>query len=262
MKNANKKLRWNVLSSIEYICRKTKGKKLVIPDSKEFNWKSERLKDYFGGISEIQVVILSAVLDINFSHLKIESLAKYFELPDWQYLQHNDEIEDLDLRGPPQVSITGEGHRYTAVHTVAASILRNEELHFEKEYFDSIVFTKKIAAFIEDDSLEYRRKIIKCRYFEHRFAGESFIKKIQRILKNENDRFCFYDICQDYVKDGNSNFVKTFRDAYDLHYAEKAKLILNGTHPFQKARLVELTLNGEYLRFNFDTYRKRYKNIF
>ena len=55
-----KKIRWNVLSAIEYVCKQTKGKKLKYENTPKIKNCLEKLKLYFGGINETQTIILCA----------------------------------------------------------------------------------------------------------------------------------------------------------------------------------------------------------
>ena len=53
-----RKIRWNVLSTIEYVCEQTKCKKLKYENTAKMKNCLEKLKSYFGGINETQTIIL------------------------------------------------------------------------------------------------------------------------------------------------------------------------------------------------------------
>ena len=112
MKKA-RKVRWNVLAAIDYVCQHTKGKQLKYDNTAKMQNILERLKAYFGGINENQVIILCAILDIKLSHLGYRNLNDYLGMTSLAYLQHNDEIEDLDERGLLEVQINDTGHNYS-----------------------------------------------------------------------------------------------------------------------------------------------------
>lgn len=143
MKKA-RKVRWNVFAAIDYVCQHTKGKQLQYDNSVKMQNILNRLKAYFGGINENQVIILCAVLDITLSHLEKIGISEYLGMAPLAYLQHNDEIEDLDERCLLNVQINDTGHHYSIEEKMLESVLRNTEINIEEEKYDSISFTREI----------------------------------------------------------------------------------------------------------------------
>ena len=133
-----KKIRWNVLSAIEYVCEQTKGRQLKYEKTAKMMKTLERLSSYFNGINETQVIILCALIDMNLSHLRVEGVSKYLGMPTLKYLRHNAEIEDLDSRGIIYVDFADDGHKYSLEEDIVAAILRNEAIGSDSRSFDTV----------------------------------------------------------------------------------------------------------------------------
>ena len=116
-----RKVRWNVLAAIEYACEQTKDKQLKYENTPRMQKCLEHLKSYFGGINEIQVIILCGLLD----------------------------IEELAERNLLTVTIINTGHSYSFKEDVIKSILRNQEIIHKDIKYDAITFTEKIRNIID-----------------------------------------------------------------------------------------------------------------
>lgn len=81
-----RKIRWNVLAAIEYVCEQTKDKKLKFENTPKMQKSMEYLKSYFGGINETQVIILCGLLDIDLSKIKDMTISKYLNISSLKYL--------------------------------------------------------------------------------------------------------------------------------------------------------------------------------
>lgn len=146
MKKA-RKVRWNVLASIDYVCQHTKGKQLKYDNTVKMQNTLNRFKAYFGGINENQVIILCAVLDITLCHIKNIRISEYLGMPTLAYLQHNDEIEDLDERGLMNVQINDTGHNFSIEQKMVKCILRNTEINIEQgKYEKSLIQPDSIVS--------------------------------------------------------------------------------------------------------------------
>src|SRR5574344_1227092 len=175
------KLDRNVLDSMDFICQKSRGRQLNIDKTSEVAAILQKLENYFGGINEIQVLIICSLVNISFSHLEI-SVSKYFDMSEMKYLQHNDEIENLNVRSLLGVDVTPAGHTYIIKENVVQSILRNQSLKQDKEKYDSVIFVRKIS-----DILKNRRdysagsRMFNCIELEDSFEKEKFISESGRI---------------------------------------------------------------------------------
>ena len=90
-----KTLRWNVLGNISTIAEDAKGKKLRIPETPAKKTSLKRLQEYFGGISEVQTIILCTIIYLNLTH-STEGVSHWLDLPSIQYLKHAAEIRELE----------------------------------------------------------------------------------------------------------------------------------------------------------------------
>lgn len=146
MKKA-RKVRWNVLAAIDYVCQHTKGKQLKYDNTVKMQNTLNRLKAYFGGINENQVIILCALLDITLCHIKNIRISEYLGMPTLAYLQHNDEIEDLDERGLMNVQINDTGYNFSIEQKMVKCILRNTEINIEQgKYEKSLIQPDSIVS--------------------------------------------------------------------------------------------------------------------
>lgn len=239
-----KKIRWNVLAAIDYVCQKTKGKQLKYTKTAKMQKALDRLCAYFGGITETQVIILCAIMNMVFSHLRIDGVSKYFSMSSLQYLQHNDEIEDLSIRGLIEVRVNAEGHSYSLDNAISASIMRNEEICFKTRIFDPVDFVTEIASIIEERRVYMSTKVEKCIFSEEKNKNQKFIKDIRAILDDELDRICFYDICHDYIDGYDSSMRTTFYDVYGPQAQTEIRLMLSGNHSLQKRGIVDFCIKG------------------
>ena len=93
-----RKVRWNVLSTIEYVCTHIKGKKLKYEKTPKLEKYLDRLSLYFGGVNEIQVIFLCACTDIILSKSN-DCICDYWGITPLKYYRFNKEIEDLVKKG-------------------------------------------------------------------------------------------------------------------------------------------------------------------
>lgn len=239
-----KKNRWNVLSTIEYVCEQTRGKQLKYEKTAKMMKALERLSSYFNGINETQVIILCALIDINLSHLRVEGVSKYLGMQTLKYLQHNAEIEDLDERGIIYVDFADDGHKYLLNEDIVAAILRNEAVEFGCKSFDPVTFVSDMSSIARDHFMPPNVKIKRCVQEEKKNRNQNFVKKVKAILDNNQDRLCFYDICCDYVEGFETNLRTTFHNVYGPRAFLNISSILNGDHPFRQKGVVEFCKKG------------------
>lgn len=181
-----RKIRWNVLAAIEYVCEQTKDKQLKYENTPRMQKCLEHLKSYFGGINEIQVIILCGLLDIDLSKIKDMTISKYLNISSLKYLQHNAEIEEL------AETIINTGHSYSFKEDVIKSILRNQEIIHKDIKYDAITFTEKIRNIIDSDWEDYDTKMREAYDFEQKHLDIPFVKEINDCIKSYKDRYCLY----------------------------------------------------------------------
>lgn len=166
-----RKVRWNVLAAIEYACEQTKDKQLKYENTSRMQKCLEHLKSYFGGINEIQVIILCGLLD----------------------------IEELAERNLLTVTIINTGHSYSFKEDVIKSILRNQEIIHKDIKYDAITFTEKIRNIIDSDWKDYDTKMREAYDFEQKHLDIPFVKEINDCIKSYKDRYCLYSLCHYYT---------------------------------------------------------------
>lgn len=249
MKHANKNLRWNVLAAIEYVCKNTKEKQLKFPESKQFKERIARLQNYFGGISEMQVVFLCALADIHLSDVYINKGHRVEQCPLFVYLgisglqlsQHIKEIRELKKRGILKDEME-DATTFQIKDAIYESLLQNESLHLETEKTDALPFVAEIVHYI-NSPMNYFSKMKKCRESESIFSDLPFVRKIKMIVKVDVYRFCFYYVCNEYSKGLTANLLQTFQEISDRFIVE-AKRMLQGNHILQRLDLVEFVVKG------------------
>ena len=194
-----RKIRWNVLAAIVYVCEQTKDKKLKFENTPKMQKCMEYLKSYFGGINETQVIILCGLLDIDLSKIKDMTISKYLNISSLKYLQHNAEIEELAERNLLTVTIINTGHSYSFKEDVIKSILRNQEIIHKDIKYDAITFTEKIRNIIDSDWKDYDTKMREAYDFEQKHLDIPFVKEINDCIKSYKDRYCLYSLCHYYI---------------------------------------------------------------
>ena len=240
-----RKIRWNVLAAIDYVCKQTKYKKLKYEKTPQMQKTLERLCSYFGGINENQVIILSAVLDLQLSHDKMTNISDFFNMTALSYLQHNNEIEDLDERGLLDVGINEEGHSYDIPQIVVTAILRNSEIIIEKKEFDPVDFVKEVTMILDNNLYnQFKKNKEKVYKLETKNSKQPFIKHVKALVPIPSDRSCFYAICSDFVDGFDTNLQHGFRKVYDNNATSKIRAMLSESHVLLKQGLVDFIIKG------------------
>lgn len=242
-----RKVRWNVLAAIEYVCSKTKYKKLKFENTPKMQKCLEHLKAYFGGINETQVIILCGLLDINFSKVRDMTVSKYFNISSLTYLQHNPEIENLSKRELLSVSIVNSGHSYSFNDDVISSILRNQEIVHNEIKYDAISFTKKIRDII-DMTDDYDAKMRAAYDFERKNLDIPFVKDINDCIKSYYDRYCLYILCYYYTHGWNANLQTLFLSVYnEIQGQRNMELMITGKHKLYKNGFIDFVQKGNVI---------------
>ena len=243
-----RKIRWNVLAAIDYVCKQTKYKKLKYEKTPQMQKTLERLCSYFGGINENQVIILSAVLDLQLSHDKMTNISDFFNMTALSYLQHNNEIEDLDERGLLDVGINEEGHSYDIPQIVVTAILRNSEIIIEKKEFDPVDFVKEVTMILDNNLYnQFKKNKEKVYKLETKNSKQPFIKHVKALVPIPSDRSCFYAICSDFVDGFDTNLQHGFRKVYDNNATSKIRAMLSESHVLLKQGLVDFIIKGNVI---------------
>lgn len=242
-----RKVRWNVLAAIEYVCKQTEGKKLKYENTPRMQKCLEHLKIYFGGINETQVIILCGLLDINFSRVSDMTISKYLDISSLNYLQHNTEIEELSQKNLITVSITNTGHFYSFNEDVITAILRNQEIHHKEVKYDAVSFTKKIKDII-DGWKDYETKMRECYDFETKHQDIPFVKDINDCIKSYKDRYCLYTLCYYYTHGWHANLQTLFLSVYDSTEGPRnMELMITGKHKLYKNEFIDFVNKGNVI---------------
>ena len=242
-----RKIRWNVLSTIEYVCDQTQYKKLKYENTPRMKKCLEKLKSYFGGINEIQTIILCGLLDINLSKIQDMTVSKYFDISSLSYLQHNDEIEELAKRNLLSVNIVSTGHSYSFNEEIITSILRNREIVIKKIEYDAISFTKKIRDII-DGWKEHGIKMQEAHDFEQEHLDIPLVKYLNDCFNSYQERFCLYVLCYYYTNGWYANLQTLFINIYGSTQAavNMEKMILE-EHKLYKRGFIDFAVKGNVI---------------
>ena len=240
----DKKVRWNVLATISYVCEQTRGKQLKYEKTKKMQDALKRLASYFGGVNENQVIILCGILDMSLSQSRNDSVHTYFEMPVLRYLQHNDEIEDLGERGLLNLKITARGYAYSLSQPTIYSILRNRQIIFEKGEFEPTAFVRDVSEILRAFGLEYDDKINEIQELESKNEKQPFIKQITSLVHTQKDRFFFYLICGDYIRRFNTKMSQLCDIFSNSETHKQINLMLTEKHSLQKAGLIDFAIKG------------------
>lgn len=243
-----RKVRWNVLAAIEYVCKQTEGKQLKYENTPKMQKCLEHLKIYFGGINETQVIILCGLLDINFSKVRDMTISKYLAISSLTYLQHNTEIEDLSKRNLVTVSITNTGHSYSFNEDVIRSILRNQEIVIIEKEYDSISFTKEIRDIIDSGWNDYDVRMKEANDFEIKHLDIPFVKDINNCIKSYKDRYCLYTLCYYYTHSWVAELQTLFLAVYDSTQGPyNMELMITGKHKLYKNGFIDFVKKGNVI---------------
>lgn len=243
-----RKVRWNVLAAIEYVCANTMERQLKYENTSKMQKCLEHLKSYFGGINETQVIILCGLLFINLKKDRDMTISKFFAISPLTYLQHNKEIEELSKRNLVTVSITDAGHSYSFNEDIIRSILRNQEIIIIKKKYDSVSFTKVIRDIIDTSWKEHDRKMRESYDFEIKNLDIPFVKNINDCIKSHEDRYCLYTLCYYYTHGWVAELQTLFLGVYDSTLGPRnMELMITGKHKLYKNGFIDFVQKGNVI---------------
>lgn len=238
-----KKLRWNVLGNISIIAEDAKGKKLRIPETPAKKTSLKRLQEYFGGISEIQTIVLCTIYYFSLSRL-CESVSKWVDLPSVQYLKHAREIQELTKKNLLRVETDEKGQLYKPCKKIISCILNNS-IFDEHEDYDPIIFVNTIDDIVWNNNVYYER-INNCEEYEREFISEAFVKSVTNMIPNIKERILFYSICSNYTKRGDTLMGYLLQRIFLQGFLSEGVTLLNESHPLFKHKLIEFTVKGNF----------------
>ena len=259
-----RKIRWNVLSTIEYVCTHIKGKKLKYKKTPKLEKYLDRLSLYFGGVNEIQVIFLCACTDIILSKSN-DYICNYWGISPLKYYQYNKDIEDLVKRGFIYFNLNKDGHSsYDFEDDILYFILHNTEINIEEEQIDSISFVTKIRDILEGYDNEYKtwtQQITAVYEIEKKYSDLQFIKDVKKQFKDRYERFCFYCICYDYQDGANTKVQPLCTIVYNHSKVQMIKHFLEGDYPLLKRGFIDFVVKGNVLDSTV-TITEKSKDIF
>ena len=245
-----RKVRWNVLSTIEYVCTHIKGKQLKYEKTPKFQKYLERLSLYFGGVNEIQVIFLCACTDIILSKSST-GICEYWGISPLKYYRYNKEIEDLERRGFIYFKLEKDGHStYDFKDDILSFILHNTEINIEEERVDSIAFVTKIRDILEgyeDQFKTWNQQITAVYETEKRYSDLKFVKDVKKQFKDRYERFCFYCICYNYQDGGSTKIQPLCANVYNHSKVMMIKQFLSGDYPLLKRGFIDFVVKGNLL---------------
>lgn len=260
----SRKVRWNVLSTIEYVCTHIKGKKLKYEKTPKLEKYLDRLSLYFGGVNEIQVIFLCACTDIILSKSN-DCICDYWGITPLKYYRFNKEIEDLVKRGFIYFNLNKDGHSsYDFEDDILYFILHNTEINIEEEQIDSISFVTKIRDILGGYDNEYKtwtQQITAVYEIEKKYSDLQFIKDVKKQFKDRYERFCFYCICYDYQDGANTKVQPLCTIVYNHSKVQMIKQFLEGDYPLLKRGFIDFVVKGNLLDSTV-TITEKSKDIF
>lgn len=108
---------------------------------------------------------------------------------------------------------------------------------------DRYIFCQNISELINnriDDKIRTRELFTAVQKEEEQNKTLSFLKKVAKLLPNIEDRTFFYEICNDFIKHGETGINCTLKDIYDSqrHQFSIAKELQCETHKLQTTNLI------------------------
>lgn len=252
----NAKLKWNVISEIKKVCdflgkpANTDGSydnETDIDD--DYDWTAfpiaeERLSKYFA-CNDNQVHILSYAFWFNFSRDYEASFYEYADFLNTNVLNVVSQYDDfMDLAERNLILFDMVKNTFVLSKNVIDSVLKNRPLSKQKEHKQSYTdFVMKVAYKAENRKYTTNSVIdLENELFglESSFKNLDLIQRAKNLIPDNVMRFMFYDMCADFLRDGETDFSSTLMDFYDdWERIDIAKSFMNGNHPLVKQNLVE-----------------------
>lgn len=273
----NAKLKWSVISEIKKVCdflTKSSNGNESDNDSnidEDYAWTDfpiaeERLSKYFGCNDE-QVHILSYAFYFHFSHdyePTFEYYADFLNTNVLNVVSHYDDFVDLEEKNLIRFDATKNSFELTK--NVTDSVLKNQPLLQNKGHKQSYSdFVMKIANKAENRKYTTNSVIdLENELFdlETSFKNLDLIQRAKTLIQDNVMRFMFYDMCADFLRNGETDFDSTLMDFYDdWERIDIAKSFMNESHPLMKLNLVEF-VRKENINNSTMTLTEKGKQIF
>lgn len=273
----NAKLKWNIINEIKKVCDFLRFQandnevecETDIDD--DYDWTDfpiaeERLSRYFG-CNDAQVHIISYAFYFQFSHDYDATFEYYADFLNKNVLDVVSHYNDfVDLAEKNLIYFDASKSSFWLKKNVTDSILKNQPLSKQKEHKQSYTdFVMKVA-----DKAENRKyttnSVIDLENdisdLEISFSNLDLIQRAKNLIPDNVMRFMFYDMCADFLRDGETDFSSTLMDFYDdWERIDIAKSFMNGNHPLVKQNLVEF-VRKESISNSTMTLTEKGKQIF
>lgn len=279
-KNDKAKLKWNVILEVKKICDclyksgdsyKSESENEETEDDDDFGWADfpiaeERLSKYFGCNDE-QVHILSYSVWFYFSHDYAPTFEYYADFLGSDVLNIVSHYEDFkDLQEKKLILFDETKNSFEVTKSVIDSVLKNLPIQREKEHRQNYTdFVMKVADKAENRKYTTNSVIDlenELSGLESSFKNLDFVQRAKTLIQDNVMRFMFYDMCADFLRNGETDFDSTLMDFYDdWERIDVAKSFMNGNHPLMKLNLVEF-VKKESINNSTMTLTEKGKQIF
>ena len=249
-RTSEKKIRWSIPHAMACVCEALKGCKLKVKSTKKYADAMERLRGLYG-LSKTQIWVLCLTCENymdNGATSIISSLAQIMDVPTLLIISWKKDVEALIEKGflkwrrRANEDFMLAPYFHDSLCNNAAFVSRNEREVDETEFLN--LFAERYESRRDEDRNSYLIQLELSKY-EEKYSHLEMVKRAISQIKEQDNRFIFYDVANDLLQGGESSLNDTVSDLYDgsKRYSVASEM-MEETHELFKKGFLEFSKKG------------------
>lgn len=248
--NSTGKIRWSVSKNIHIVCGKINKTGSNKVSEKSYKSALTRLCDYFKA-EEKQVWILCFAVWYHFANdgsaIFLQEFAEFLSENVLTIVSMNKDFQYLCDRN--LISFDEVEAKFSIKRHVIKAVVKNqrieEKVRGKNDYIDFILRVAdkyERRKFSDKTCLELVEDLC---HTEKQYSELPIVDRCTRVIPNDEMRFMFYDMCSDYLNNGNTNLMITLSDIYEKNQVmDIGREYINETSFLQKKDLIKFVERG------------------
>ena len=209
----------------------------------------KRVGDFLN-LTPVKAALMIAVFSRKFQDdcTEWDNIRQFFDVKSMVLLPLKKEFDQLVADKYLLLSGRRSSNSYEVAPSVIESVMNGKKFNpkeLDDPNYDRYKFVHEISDLIEqrsNDVFSTRTLFEKSCNVEQQHADISFVKQVQKLNMDIEDRVLFYEICDDFLNGGESGMNCTLKDIYEYPSTRFriAKNLMDENHILQNRELVEL----------------------
>ena len=209
----------------------------------------KRVGDFLN-LTPVKAALMIAVFSRKFQDdcTEWDNIRQFFDVKSMVLLPLKKEFDQLVADKYLLLSGRRSSNSYEVAPSVIESVMNGKKFNpkeLDDPNYDRYKFVHEISDLIEqrsNDVFSTRTLFEKSCNVEQQHADISFVKQVQKLNMDIEDRVLFYEICDDFLNGGESGMSCTLKDIYEYPSTRFriAKNLMDENHILQNRELVEL----------------------